>query len=29
MGTEIVARVPVQRRSVEENVPPKMQEVQG
>jgi len=29
MGTEIVARVPVQRRSVGENVPPKMQEVQG
>jgi signal transduction histidine kinase len=29
MGTEIVARVPLQRRSVEENVPPKMQEVQG
>ena len=29
MGTEIVARVPLRRRSVEENVPPKMQEVQG
>jgi signal transduction histidine kinase len=29
IGTEIVARVPLRRRSVEENVPPKMQEVQG
>ena len=29
IGTEIVARVPVQRRPPPENIPPKMQEVQG
>jgi len=29
IGTEIVARVPVQRRPAPENIPPNMQEVQG